>query len=315
MTEDIKNLTVLIEDFLNSLDNRSALFILNKEVYQVLEWNLTVWKLRQKEFGDWYRLSIILETIIKKIAYQTSKMQYLFSTIFLKNFQQHMEAHKKECFSIDNKTRYYIEDMLRIFYQILFEFEEKAELSEKDYMWSCFPNKWKITKSNLDDKDNIISWISLREFLGYVNQRLTTKKDFDPQLNDVLINLFPEAEPATWAKILIFRFLPYIDGKRVWSVITTRRTFGYSMDTVVGSSKEEIEIKWEARAREKKTNIENAYELAAKIFPAIFTEENLESYIREATNLVFSENSTEESNRQEYVRIFQGIQKVLRNKQ
>jgi hypothetical protein len=316
-------LITILNDFSNSLDNRSTFFVINKEVFQVLEWNLIVWKLmwqnwqkKSDDRTDWFETSRILDSIIRKIASLTLKEQYFFSTIFLKNFQKHLEAHKRESIPIEEKTRFYVEDMLRIFYQILFEFEDVANYSEKDYMWSQFPNKWKITKENLIDKENLFSRISRHEFLQWTMQRLTVKRDTDLQLNDLSINLFPEVEPATWARILIFVLSPYNPENRVNSIIAVRRSFGYDMKAAFvsfseGDLKKQLESEMLQKEADRARALQNTYEFAAFLFPNIFTKENLKSFIQEATDLKYPENSMEEHNRQEFLEIFYGLQKVL----
>ena len=52
-----------------------------------------------------------------------------------REFQKHVEANKKDRVVMKEKVRLYIFDIFRIFYQLLFEFEETAEYAEKDYFW------------------------------------------------------------------------------------------------------------------------------------------------------------------------------------
>jgi len=315
-----RNLTTILNDFLNSLDNRSPFFFYDDKMFlKIFEWDFIVWKLswqnfqkRSDESTKWIQLSMICKSIIRKMASRTFKEKYMFSVIFMKTFQNHVELHKNEHLSVENRERYYVEGMFRTFFQILFEFEEVTDYGEKDYMWSVFPNEWKITKENLINKENIFSKISLNEFLQWTNQRLLKRLDFDSQLNDVSINLFPEVEPATWANILIFVLSPYDPRNRVNSIISVRQSFGFDMKPTVFSLAEGgLEKHLESERLQKEAKRKNAYELAVLIFRNIFTKENLKSYIEEATVLKYPDTSTEESKRQEFIVIFNGMQKLV----
>lgn len=316
----LKNITTILNDFLNSLNNRSTFFIWNEELFhKSFEWNFIIWKfswqkLSKKSEESTYSIQLLMitQSIIKKIGSLTFKEKFAFSTIFMKSFQNHVEANKSERISIENRERYYITDIFKTFYQVLFEFIEFVDYSEKDYMWSVFPNDWKVTKGNLVNKENVISKISLYEFMEWTQQRLSAKVDFDSQLNDLQTNLFPEVDPETWASILIFILSPYEPEHRVRSVVSVRRNFGYDLKSSVfavseGGLKKHLVLE----KLEKDAKIKNAYELALLRFGNEFTEKNLNSYIQEVTELKYPDTSAEEHRRKEYKNIFEEMRKII----
>lgn len=221
-----RNLITILNDFSVCFDKRSILFALNDEIFlKILEWNLNMWKLKwqsfQKKSDDrtyWFELSTNLNMIIRQYGKRAMNEEDFFTTFFLENFQKHLEAHKRESVLVNKRTRYYVEDMLWIFYQLLFDFEEKADYGKTDDLWRRFPNDWKITKANLTNNENLFSKTSLDEFIKWTRQRLLHRLDFDSPLNDLSINLFPEVEPTTWAQILIFALLPYDPENRIRSI-------------------------------------------------------------------------------------------------
>jgi hypothetical protein len=113
MKRDLRTLVALMNDFSNSLDNRSPYFVsIFKEVFsKILDWNLKVWKLQWQSFDKktddrtyWYQLSDILENTIRKIGQQAIKQKHFFFTVsFLADFQKHLESNKKETVVMEKK--------------------------------------------------------------------------------------------------------------------------------------------------------------------------------------------------------------------
>jgi len=324
MKNDIRTLVTLLNDFSNSLDNRSPYFVyfFKEMLSKILDWNFRVWKLEWQSFDKntedrtyWFELSRILENAIRKIGQLAIKQkQFIFTVSFLAEFQKHVESHKKDRVAMKEKVRFYVFDIFRIFYQLLFEFVELADYADKNYMWDSFPEKWKITKENLVDKENPFARLSLHQFLDWAMNRILARPKSDFQLNNVAINLFPEVEASTWAMILIFVLSPYDPQNRIASILSMPRSFGYDFASAAFSFSEDYAKKVELKKLQDEARRQNAYELAVLIFPSFFTEKLLAEYIEEASKLKYDESSSEEHKRLELLRIFKGIQSFLQER-
>ena len=81
---------------------------------------------------------------------------------------------------------------------MFFKNVEKINFSEKQVIWDqCFPKEWKISKTNLTDKENkLFSNLSLRCFLNWALHRISQAKEEKVfVLGEVSSNLFTEVEP------------------------------------------------------------------------------------------------------------------------
>jgi hypothetical protein len=330
MKKDLETTKNLLNDFLVLLDNRTTFFLVSNEkvLPKILEWNLVIRKNRWQSFREksddhtkWFELSRTCGSSILKIGERAIKEgQYLFTVFFLKNFKKHLEAHKEESSQTGTRTSYYLEYALNFLFNLLIEFEEIDSLNEKEYMWSNIPAEWKITSGNLKDKKNLFARIFLSRFLDWASVRIQMGKDFDPQLNDISVNLFPDVDPRVWAIILIFCVLAFDPNNRVKSVIEQPWSFGYDFGATVFtlSGEETIEKKLEAlelqKEAERKIKTQEAYELGILLFPQVFERELLVKYIDEASKLTFTEDSSKDHKRIAILKIFSEMLEGLKNK-
>jgi hypothetical protein len=327
MRKDLETIKVLLSDFLVLMDNRTTIFLVSNEkvLPKILDWDLLIWKNRWQssqeksvDLTDWFELSRTSESTILKIGERAIKEnQFLFTVFFLKNLQKHLEAHKEENIQIGTETSYYRAHLFAILFKLLLKFEESDSLSEKEYMWSTFPAEWKITKNNLEDKKNLFSKISLYEFMNWASNRIQMGKDFDPVLNDLSINLFPEVDPRAWAVILTFCFLVFDPNNRVKSVIEQPWSFGYDFSATVFtlSGGETIEQKLKSmelqKEAERKNKTQKAYELGILLFPNVFEKKLLTKYVEEASNLKYTEDLRKEHKRTAILTILNDILATL----
>jgi len=318
----IKITPKLLNDFYNFINERSITLLAELEITlpKILEWHFKIWqrehthfirKDKIKDLGSFSQISRILDFILTNIEERSLKGIEAFS--FFNHFGRHVENCKKEFIGSDKK-HYYISSLFNIFYQVFFK--NIAKSSESNAIWkNCFPKEWKITKYNYEDKDNIISKISLTKFLQWAQIRIwQAKEDIDLDLDEVSKNLFPEVEPILWARILIFIFSPY-GNDRMKSIIERSWTFGiigrfrsYSGDNE--SSKEESRRKMdEAMQSEVEEETKNTFELAYLLFKNVFSKENLEKYIKSLKELKYDEPN-KEKRRLEFLNIFNEIMKL-----
>jgi len=319
----LKITSKLLNDFYNFINERSITLLAELETTlpKILEWHFKMWqkkytyfikKDKVKELGSFSQVSRILDFILTNIEERSLKGIETFS--FFNHFRRHVENYKKEFIESDKK-HYYISSLFNIFYRVFFKNIEKS--SESDSIWeNCFPKEWKITKSNLENKENIISKISLNKFLHWTQMRIwKLEENFDRDLDEVSRNLFPDVEPILWSRILIFIFSPHGDNRmkfvleRSWTFGSMGRFRTYSED--IEASKEESRRKMdEAMQLAEEAEIKNTFELACLLFKDNFSKENLEKYIKSLQELKYKKNSEKEIKRLELLNIFNEMMKL-----
>ena len=156
----------LLGDFNNFIDKRSTVFLTwsDKTLDSVLQWHFEVWKkeheylIQDKKLDEWSiysELSRTMDSIFRQIEIRALKERASFS--FFNKLKKHAEKYKKESVS----SRFYDESLFDTFYQVFFE--NIYDAPERFDIWDhYFPREWKITKSNLQNSENIISEISCK---------------------------------------------------------------------------------------------------------------------------------------------------------
>jgi len=320
-----KNLIVMakmLSDFYSFLKLRSIIFlVVFEEAFpKILDWKFIAWKKEfeylSKERGNadsfawmiWNEISRHLSEIIVGVEERALEERQAF--LFFKHLREHVAKYEDQYILVQGSKRYYVENLLHVFYQVFFD--KVSSFPERFSIWDhCFPGNWKVTRENIENKENIASRVTLKMFLDWASRRIMdTEKDYDLQLDDVSCNLFPELNPETWAVILTFVFSPY--GKsRVKSVIERPWTFGFLRRTRVfynTASREQIEQELQ---QQEKAEIKNTYELTILLFSDVFSKEHLEKYIEEAKNLKYPTNSLEERKRLKLLKILEGMYNFL----
>lgn len=320
---DLITVSRLLNDYLSFIKARSVIFlVVFEEVFpKILDWKFTAWKkeyeyLGQRKdkdltiiWGHWFEISRILDSIIKNVEERAFEERHAY--LLFEHLQRHINAHKSEYLIISERNRYYIKDLLDTFYQVLFE--KVPHSPERFDVWDSFPNDWKVTKRNIENKENLVARFSLDIFLNWAQQRIMeTREDYDWRLDNISYNLFPEVDPKTWAVVLIFVFSPYGEN-RVKSVIERQWTFGLLTRTRTFSGVSDTEIK-EIIKQQESAEITSTYELATLIFGSIFTKELLEEWIEEAKALKYASGSEEERKRLRLIELLQGISDFLKQK-
>lgn len=322
MKKNTRITATLLRDFYNSLEQRSPIFLVDKALPSVLNWKIVTWKSRwttseRKEKGeDLLELEMegILDMIITKIGERTLEYKHwLFSTLFLEHFKNHVDNNVDEQTMVKNRKKYYIEALFRLFYKLVFE--KVASSDESDYFWSIFPSEWKVTKNNLLDGKNVIARISCNTFMDWARSRIWSNQTFDKQLNDVSQNLFPEVHPETWAMILILVFSPFSPENRIKSIVERPWTFGFRIRSYEVSLEKNLERIIEEKKVQDEIEIKSTYELAMLIFKEIFTKEALEDYIKQTNKLEYSADSTENYKKKELLKLFNDLLAILNKKE
>lgn len=317
--QSFKTISKLLDDFGAFIDNRSITFLVapGGAFPKILEWHFRIWKekTKQKEKSDehnfqYIEILMMLDSIFKKI--EERALKEMASYPFFETFQKHLDKCKKKFFEDKEKNKQYysyLRFLFNRFYRVFFEVIEESP--EKYEIWEeYFPQEWKVTKNNLINKENIISEISLHNFLHWAQKRiLQSKEEFDKNLDDISQNLFSEVDPSLWARILIFALSSYGEN-RVKSIIERPWNFGFvgrmqDFDYVGGNEKEDREKVANMISSEQKEEAKNTFELAYLLFSDQFSKENLENYIADLKELHYEQGSKEEYKRLRLLEIFE----------
>ncbi len=320
----LKITSKLLNDFYNFINERSIILLLEPNITftRILEWHFKIWqnkyiyikkyldsKDKSKSSFNYSEILRVLDFILSNIEERSFKEAEAFS--FFIHFKKHAEKYKDELVGNGNK-HYYISYLFDLFYRVFFKNVEKINFSKKQVIWDqCFPKEWKISKTNLVDKENkFFSNLSLRCFINWALHRISqAKEEKDFVLGEVSSNLFPEVEPNLWAKFLVFRFSGSKDRVKLaiekpWNFGFINRVKFYPGEMV----KEEMSKKM---SEDVKREEQRTYELACLLFKEEFSKENIAQYIKEIKNLEYPKESNEENEKIELLDIFNGMLEYL----
>ena len=316
---NLKIISKLLNDFYNFINDRSISALQTEIVFtRILEWHFKIWKNdyifigkyidnkninKVKSFLNYGEVLRVLDSILDNIEERSLTVHTAFP--FFIHFKKHADKYKDELVENGNK-HFYISYLFEHFYGVFFKNIEKIDFSEKHFIWDqCFPKEWKISKTNLLDKENkLFSNLSLTCFINWSLQRISqAKEEKDFVLGNVSSNLFPEVEPNLWADFLILVFFRSKD--RVKLAIEKPWDFGFisriKMYPIEIGNGEMHEKKFEEDSKKER---QKTYELACYLFKKEFSKENIEVYIKEIENLKYPIELPEENRRLELLNIF-----------
>ena len=122
----LRTIWKLLDDFYSHVDARSITLLVVKNGYsKILQWHFKIWQKRYKHKEGFVEVSIKLESIIRRIeerALRENESDFLFDKL-----KEHISSCSKEKIIKDGRERYYIENLLRIFYSVFFRVMEDIE--------------------------------------------------------------------------------------------------------------------------------------------------------------------------------------------
>jgi hypothetical protein len=319
--KSLKTISKLLNDFNSFINNRPVFFLVaTEEVFpKILEWHFKVWqkkymclgkKIDLDKFTNYSGISRVLNSIFRTIEERSLKEGEAFSLFAY--FKKHAEQYKHELVKRDHEHHYII-FLFRTFYQVFFE--NVLYSSEILDIWEqYFPKEWKISKTNLLDKEHkLLSILSWKYFLYWANDRIRqSKEEKDLVLGEFSRDLFPEVDPNLWAKFLVFVFSGSDEKNRVKLAIEKPWNFGpiervklYSIDEI-GSEEMHKKMSVDIEIERQKT-----YELTCYLFKKEFSKENLEKYIKSLQELKYKEDPEKENKRLRLLNTFNEMLKFL----
>ncbi len=321
----------LLGDFNNFVELRSTILLTKpRGVFsQILEWHFIIWRENYKYLGEkdkldeWGNYNEILRTLDSiLIQIQERALQERMSFSFFDNLKKHVEEYKKEHIG----DHWYVDYLFHLngFCQKLFE--NIPNSPENHIIWDhYFPKEWKVAKKNLE-KNKIISRIMLNCFLEWSRDRICREdsEKYDPTLDEVLKELFPEVDPVIFTDILVFAMCPwsgkrteyFINRKRNFGLVGRVRTFGFNFDPFDEETRKKKEKEaFERMEKTEKEEKQKAIELGYYLFRNQFTSQKLEEYIKELEELKgnYKEDSIEENKRRRLERILREMSKLVKS--
>jgi hypothetical protein len=128
--------------------------------------------------------------------------------------------------SLDKKSQTKFLQQLDI--ETLF-FEKIPEQQSSFEIWEySIPSDWKATYDNLITNPNPVAIILFNRFMRWAQGRFFKDKDVDEKLDDVATHLFPGLDPIMWARLLEYRYAPWVDDKHLKYIVSQTSTFAFA---------------------------------------------------------------------------------------
>lgn len=163
-------------------------------------------------------------------------------------------------------------------------FEEIPNSPENSFIWSdFFPDEWKFTHKNLVEDRNIVAIHLYNHFLRWAQNRLLDDKSVDKELDNFADSMFPEVDPIVWARILEYRYAPYVDDNHVAYVVSKTGNFGLGKSYTVQDWTDDEKIYWEHIQKEDEEQMLATVKLANGL--VMFGKKHLEDALKEVTEL------------------------------
>jgi len=334
MNQDKDNPDLLLKYLMNFtafINNYSIFLLVVPDVIlpQILKWHLIMWEKKMSYKGNnskletWYKYQqvyTILSFLIRTIEERSLKEQQ--ADLFFIHFSKHVENNKtKTVKNKENKEVYYIKSLFEAFYQVFFKEYNNSpdmyDISNRD-----FPSEWKVSNKNLENRENIISRITLKHFYDWAQKKIWPPNTNNiVELDEMILCLFPEIDPMTFSPILIFVLSPQKPDNQVkfiierpWDSGVLRRP-SMSRFFPSGINKDEyMKIFIQDNEQKIKREIEKTFELACFLFRDEFSEAKLKDYISQAESLPYNENSLEGQKRMRLLNIFKGMLNFIETK-
>ena len=202
--------------YLNSFDKQTDLLKIAFSILpKIFEWDEKFWNLKRQKIKnkdgwlqyDYFRsrcLPVIVKELLKQESFQ------LFSSF--KEHTQTMEENLNKITNKNNKEEYenYINQVFNKFFYTFFNdvnLNQKSSFSRSDGYY--FPNEWRITISNIDEKNSSQKNILLRityTFIKWARSIAFFTKDENQNLTAAVNLLFPKVHSSLFTVFLALLF-------------------------------------------------------------------------------------------------------------
>lgn len=194
-------------------------------------------------------------------------------------------------------------------------FEEITHSPEQSFIWSDFyPEEWKFTYENLVAKPNKVALSLFHKFLEWGHNRMLSGEGIDKELDDVADNLFPEVDPIIWARILEFRFAPWVGDKHLAYVVSKTGNFGVGKSYQVQDWTDDEKVRLQRLVDEDEAQMKETVKLTNGI--GLFNVNYLDEALKEVAELEKDKSLSDRERRKlaQYKNIFLRLKADLSTK-
>lgn len=301
--KELKLAEGLLTKFAENLEKRDLTFVtvFNDFFPKILDWNLWIWRRQYADFAkgkentikdsekdiSYINIELAIDKIIKYVTEKSLSRQSAFS--YFDHLEKHIAKNRNEIV-VGEKHQYIYIEQIPIYRDIL----DKVSDSDSSYdIWNhYFPKAWKITPQNF--RENIETRIWFKDFIDWAQSRIwqKTDKEWDKNLDEVSKELFPSICPSLWSRVLTFVLSSWSDS-RIKNIIESKRNFGFVGRIITGWSGEEISVEKKLEEAHVSEEIETI-DLTLLLFGGMFTEENIQTYIKELNSFDYQDDSKEQ---------------------
>ena len=286
---------------------------------QILHWHFSVWEEeyrrisrdKDKDLEDWmgwHELSSALDEILRIVTERSVKDDHAFG--FFELIKRHVQEYQLKSIQGDTNKHFYLQSLFQVFCPTFFESIHDAK-DKYDIWHHYFPKEWLITKASLEDKNTLVARGLVHEFFDWAEPRirLSGERDIDFALDDATRELFPTTDPSVWADLITLALRPWVNDKRMESLIDSPPNFG-----VIGRIRTfwgDYEKQKDSIVAEQEEEVRATIELAAKFFPPTFSDKQLSNYLAELESLAYPDDQKKEIHRTVWIALIKKIQSIL----
>ncbi len=282
-----------LKDFLNFIQLRSNLFLLNNTTLFFLKLHKSIWGKKNKELL--YTIENILDYIISESLKNKRKNDF---PKLLKYFKNHYQKETSE---------EYIQKITSMFTQCFFKTIENNKIS---YEWNKYiPENWKVTDKNLRDELSIPKFI-LNNFMVYFNNMIYEINNLNDIIIDNLVKVFfPEVYPNLFIRLSVFALYKPLSKndkikiENIENIVVNFNSFGVSGYKI--NNKKNFFL--EKNIDEMSDRYEKlTFDIIKYTFTNIFSDKNIKKYIKTLKKLKdkYSDDSNSLYNLNDYINIF-----------
>lgn len=304
---ELEILLKLIQDFEKLISKRDILSLTSQnDIFpELLRWHYLSWQKEYSYIGDhddinkfgvYSSISDTLDQILKKIMERSLNSNFSYG--FFKLNEDHINLHKEDKITKGTNTFNYLQAFLSVFFSRFFDLIEKSD-QRYDIWEHYFPASLKL---GINVTTELPAGISLHEYLRWATDKIrsTENKDYDPDLDEVSSEMFPDTDPVLMSIMLTLLMRSWGGEGRMKSLVEHPRKFGFigRMFSWTGSINDHVDTD-SLFGEQIKTQLGYTINLLCTVFPHEFSEEKIDKYIQELENLSYSDDETKEGYRKQ----------------
>lgn len=314
---DWRTMQKMLDGFSSNMGKRNRVFLVVFPEFfpKVLEWHFVIWKKQYSDFAKdkvtkedvtWqqhlFEVDQVIDQIIRYVTREALAVGSGNAFSYFKSLEVHMAKYQSETIEGQKHSYVYIEQIP--IYEDCMNLIPKSKESH-DIWGHYFPESWKVTIRNL--KDNIVSRVWFNRFMEWSRSRIWNRgKEWDRDLDEISMELFPEVDPVTWARIYTFVFGSWTES-RIREAVEKDANYGHVGRIVSGWGG----VEGEYYSKVNDEQLRNTLDLAVYLFGSVFTRENLDEWLVELASLDYPEGSDNFRRKKMWEGIFKSLRDLI----